>query len=125
MHGKNIQLPQQLRQYLTSWALMPYNSSSVATCMKSSVQCVLIFLFAASLLQLLFGSLPVYASDDPLAVPNNKFGIHILFQHELTQAAKLVNTNGGDWGYVIIPIQAGDRDIVKWQSFMDEAKLLH
>lgn len=62
---------------------------------------------------------------DPLSVPNNKYGIHILFPDELEDAAKLVNTSEGDWGYVIIPIQTADKDIVKWQSFMDQAKSLH
>jgi len=65
------------------------------------------------------------AFSDPLSVPNNKIGIHILFPEELDQAASLVNSNGGDWGYVTIPIQAGDRNIEKWQSFMDKAKSLH
>lgn len=60
--------------------------------------------------------------ENPLSVPNNKFGVHILFPSELADAGKLVNSNGGKWGYVTIPIQAGDRDLVKWQKFMDAAK---
>lgn len=70
-------------------------------------------------------STKVYAIEDPRLLPNNKFGIHILFPSELSSAAKLINSNGGDWGYVTIPIQATDRDLVKWQSFFDQAKLLH
>lgn len=66
-----------------------------------------------------------FAIEDPLAVPNNKFGIHILFPEEMNDAALLVNSNGGDWGYVTIPIQAGDKNLEKWQKFMDEAKRLH
>jgi hypothetical protein len=66
-----------------------------------------------------------FAIVNPLAVPNNKFGIHILFDSELQQASQLVNSGGGQWGYVTIPIQAGDRDLVKWQSFMDSCKKLH
>lgn len=56
--------------------------------------------------------------------PNNRVGIHILFPEELEKAAKLVNSNG-DWGYVTIPIQSYDHDLLKWQKFMDEAKRLH
>jgi hypothetical protein len=63
-----------------------------------------------------------YAIEDPLSHPNNKFGVHILFDSELDEAARLVNTNGGDWGYVTIPIQAGDKDLDKWQNFMDRAR---
>ncbi len=66
-----------------------------------------------------------YAAYDPRTLPNNKFGIHILFTYELPRAAELVNSSGGDWGYVTIPIQYGDRDLEKWQKFMDDAKTHH
>jgi hypothetical protein len=65
------------------------------------------------------------AIEDLLSLPNNKIGIHILFPQEINQAASLINSNGGDWGYVTIPIQASDKDLVKWQKFMDDAKKLH
>lgn len=67
----------------------------------------------------------VLAIEDPTALPNNKFGIHILFPSELETAAKLVNSNSGDWGYVTIPIQSTDRNLEKWQKFMDECRRLH
>lgn len=72
-------------------------------------------------------SLPsvAYAVTNPLEKPNNKVGIHILFVDELEEAGKLVNSSGGDWGYVTIPIQSGDRNLDKWQGFMDTAKKLH
>lgn len=81
--------------------------------------------FVLYVLICLFVVSPAFAVSNPLSVPNNRFGIHILFPAELSQAAKLVNSSGGDWGYVTIPIQAGDKDIKKWQDFMDEAKTLH
>lgn len=67
----------------------------------------------------------VFATENPLAMPNNKYGIHILFPDELQEASHLVNSNGGDWGYVTIPIQIGDRDITKWQNFMNNARSYH
>lgn len=76
----------------------------------------------------LFLMLPINKANaivDPLSVSNNKFGIHILFDTELDDAAKLVNTNGGDWGYVTIPIQIKDMDPDKWQNFLDKAGKLH
>jgi len=87
--------------------------------MKYLLSCfiILIFFFAFSCRAL--------AAENPLNVANNKVGIHILFPEELQKAAALVNSNGGDWGYVVIPIQSGDKDIQKWQSFMDTAKKLH
>jgi hypothetical protein len=86
--------------------------------------------FIFTILIVLFGILFLLprqslAIEDPLTLPNNKMGVHILFTSEITQAANLVNGNGGDWGYVTIPIQAGDRDMEKWQNFMSEAKKLH
>lgn len=66
-----------------------------------------------------------YAIVDPLLVPNNKFGVHILFPSELDEARSLVNSSEGDWGYVTIPIQAIDKNLEKWQKFMNDAKRLH
>lgn len=68
---------------------------------------------------------PSFAIYDPLSVPNNKYGIHILFPEEISEAATLINSNGGDWGYVTIPIRASDKNLEKWQKFMDEAAKLH
>ena len=67
----------------------------------------------------------VNAVYDPLTKPNNIAGIHILFPNEIAEAAKLVNSSGGDWGYITIPIQTSDKNLDKWQSFMDEARKFH
>src|SRR3989304_8156094 len=61
-----------------------------------------------------------FAIYDPLSTPNNKYGIHILFPEEISEVAHLVNSNGGQWGYVTIPIRISDRNIEKWQKFLDE-----
>lgn len=62
---------------------------------------------------------------DPLAVPNNKYGVHILEPGEITAAAKLINSSGGDWGYVTIPIRSNDRDRDKWTEFFKNATNHH
>ena len=79
---------------------------------------VLLYLFT------LFLPLKSYAIFNPLEHPNNFHGIHILFPSELEEASKLVNSNTGEWGYVTIPIQSGDKDLEKWQKFMDDCKKL-
>ncbi len=66
----------------------------------------------------------VSAFFDPLLRPNNFHGIHILFNSELSDAANLVNSKNGEWGYVTIPIQASDKDLDKWQKFMDDCRRL-
>jgi len=83
-------------------------------------------IFFVSLLCFLF-LLPRHALaiEDPLTQSNNKIGIHILFGHELPEAAKLVNSNGGDWGYVTIPLSIQDMNYAKWQKFMWNAKEAH
>jgi hypothetical protein len=56
---------------------------------------------------------------------NNLFGVHILFPEELKEASELVNSSGGDWGYVVIPIQSIDKNREKWQKFMDDCRTFH
>ncbi len=84
-----------------------------------------LFTFFAFLLVSLLIPCVASAVYEPATRPNNKFGIHILFPAELEKAKLLVNSNGGDWGYVTIPIQAGDRDLEKWQDFMTNAAKMH
>ena len=62
-----------------------------------------------------------------IAADNNKFGIHIvnISKEEVIEAKRLVNSNGGDWGYVTFIIQSDDRDKKKWQGFFDELRRAH
>jgi hypothetical protein len=83
------------------------------------------FVFLALLFTFVFLIPGSALAFDPQTVPNNKFGLHILFPTEIEKVAKIVNTTGGDWGYVTIPIEANDKDLQKWQKFMDDAKRLH
>ena len=78
--------------------------------MKGLLLIVLIVFFCALFL------FPNYsfAIENPLMMKNNKIGVHILFTPEINSASNLINSNGGDWGYVTIPIQAGDKDLEKW-----------
>lgn len=85
---------------------------------------MLIFILSTAL-SFTFVPKNAHAIVDPLTIANNKFGVHILFTTELSDAARLVNSSSGDWGYVTIPIQAGDKDLEKWQKFMDSAKENH
>lgn len=66
-----------------------------------------------------------YAIYDPLSVNNNKFGIHIAGTYDLEDAAKLVNSAGGDWGYVTLVITEGERDQDRWQKVFDRMRRFH
>lgn len=65
------------------------------------------------------------AGYDPLLVPNNRVGVHISEPSEVNAAAKLVNSSGGDWGYVTIPIRSNDLIREKWQEFFLATRRLH
>jgi len=58
----------------------------------------------------------IVAIVDPTAVPNNRFGIHIVSEADLANAARLVNGNGGQWGYVSLVIRQDERDPGRWQK---------
>jgi uncharacterized membrane protein (UPF0127 family) len=72
-----------------------------------------------------FSAAPASAIVDPLGVPNNRVGVHILAPEEVGSASKLVNSNGGDWGYVTVPMRSDDRDPAKWVKFFNECKSKH
>jgi len=59
------------------------------------------------------------------AQANNKVGVHIFDPNEIDKVSDLVNTNGGDWGYVTVPLRADDRDRDKWQQFMHKCSQYH
>ena len=67
----------------------------------------------------------VFAENPPLSVPNNKFGIHITDEKDLPDAASLVNSSGGDWGYVTVVITEAGRDHDRWQLIFDQMRKLH
>lgn len=62
---------------------------------------------------------------DPRQAPNNRFGIHVLEAEDLLPAANLVNSNGGDWGYVTIVIRQNDLNHEKWQKIFDQMRRRH
>jgi hypothetical protein len=68
---------------------------------------------------------PVYAKYDPTTVPNNKYGIHIVDVNDISDAANLINSSGGDWGYVTVVIQEDNRDFEKWQRVFNQMREQH
>jgi hypothetical protein len=83
--------------------------------------CILIFAFIQILVVFLI-SKDVFANE-----ANNKFGIHLAQPHleDLKKVAELVNSNGGDWGYVTLVIQENDRNSQKWQEIFDLLRKYH
>jgi hypothetical protein len=85
----------------------------------------ILFLFVISLYFLLTPS--VHAIYDPTTVPNNNFGMHLITPSpdESSPAADIINTTGGDWGYVVVIITESERDTTKWQQFFDDLRRRH
>jgi len=77
------------------------------------------FIFLFLILLFFFFAQPISASEI------NKFGIHVTHNEDLIRAAELVNSSGGDWGYVTIVIQENDKDEGKWQNFFDLCREKH
>ncbi len=73
----------------------------------------------------LFCVVPAQAKYDPFTVANNRFGIHVVDPNDLSDAATLINSNKGDWGYVTLVIQEDDRDVGKWQRLFNQMRALH
>ena len=49
---------------------------------------------------------------------NNKFGLYIYSVNDYADsAAQLVNSGGGDYGYVLVPYAVYDNDFYKWDGF--------
>lgn len=88
------------------------------------VKCIMFKGCAVLLFFLLICSSSAKAIVDPLESTNNHFGIHILSESDLEDAAKLVNSNGGEWGYVTVLIQDDDMDKMKWQRIFDKMREL-
>jgi hypothetical protein len=82
------------------------------------------FYFAFIFLGYIF-SKTVLAIEDPLSASNNIFGIHIFDENDLQDAAALVNSSNGDWGYVTMVIREDERDKNRWQEVFDNMRRLH
>nr|MBP9690614.1 hypothetical protein [Candidatus Woesebacteria bacterium] len=58
------------------------------------------------------------------ALPNNKFGIHLAqpSDEDIERADELVNSSGGEWGYITIVIHDDDLTYDKWQPIFDKLR---
>lgn len=101
---------------------MRFFSKNTQTLIASWIS-VILFVIYPNITQ----SQEVFAIYDPLIVPNNKYGIHIIqaTPDESSPAASLVNSSGGDWGYITFLIESKDRNESKWQEFFNDLRRRH
>lgn len=78
-------------------------------------------------IMILFLPFQVMADHDMKNRPNNKYGMHIAVPDDgdIERVAQLVNSNGGDWGYITMVMHEDDRDQGKWQGVFDKLRELH
>jgi hypothetical protein len=88
--------------------------------------CILTIMVALLLFCIAFFFPPhVQAIYDPTSVPNNKYGIHIVDSNDIPDVVPLVNSTGGDWGYVTMILDDAQRDHDHWQTMFNEMRRLH
>lgn len=85
------------------------------------------YLILFLLLLLILGGNHFLVQAEETIPPNNKFGIHLAVatEEDLQEAAQLLNSGGGDWGYVTLVIEEKDRQREKWQRVFDQMRALH
>ncbi len=67
----------------------------------------------------------VRATSD-LSWAKNKFGIHLLDNpNDIISASKLLNTHGGDWGWVVLVLRDNDLNTQKWQNIFNLCRRYH
>lgn len=115
----SVRLKDELKDFFFKLPFLEWYNSHVLRKLLLTISFFFFFILQFSI----FNS--VLAIYDPLSVPNNRFGIHILETSETGKASQFVNSSGGDWGYITIPIRSNERDIEKWTQFMNDCRTLH
>jgi len=67
--------------------------------------------------QALFSTFPTWGT------PNNKFGMYINADpKQIAEVASLINSNGGAWGWVLVPMDVRQRDHNLWQNIFNACR---
>jgi hypothetical protein len=64
-------------------------------------------------------STPILASERQI------FGLHLTQTSDLTSAKDIINSSGGDWGYVTVVIRTDQLDKNTWQDFFNNCRKYH
>ena len=64
-------------------------------------------------------------SNTPILASENIFGLHLTQTQDLLSAKNIINSNGGDWGWVTIVIRTDQLDHQMWQDFFDNCRQFH
>ena len=64
-------------------------------------------------------------SCKPILASDNIFGLHLTQPQDLLSAKNIINSSGGDWGWVTIVIRLDQLDKQMWQDFFDNCRQYH
>ncbi|MFS8159116.1 MAG: hypothetical protein ACMG6E_02675 [Candidatus Roizmanbacteria bacterium] len=67
-----------------------------------------------------------HADESLLPSPNNKVGIHVstpVSDEDIIDSANLINSNGGEWGYMMLVLQRNAYVRPRWQETFDKLRL--
>lgn len=56
---------------------------------------------------------------------NNIFGLHLGDTNDITKAAPIINSSGGEWGYATVVIRSDLLNRQMWQDFFDKCRVSH
>ncbi|MFA5532638.1 MAG: hypothetical protein WDA13_03550 [Candidatus Shapirobacteria bacterium] len=63
--------------------------------------------------------------NKPILASENIFGLHLTQTEDLTNVKDIVNSSGGDWGWVTIVIPINQLNQQTWQNFFDNCRKYH
>lgn len=67
----------------------------------------------------------IFSPGHILANDRNIFGLHLTQPADIHQAKDIINSAGGDWGWVTIVIRTDQLDYRTWQDFFDNCRRYH
>jgi len=63
--------------------------------------------------------------NKPILASGNIFGLHLTQPNDLTTAKDIINSSGGDWGWVTIVVPLNQLNHQTWQDFFDNCRQDH
>ncbi len=61
----------------------------------------------------------------PILASSNIFGLHLTQTSDISTAKDIINSNGGDWGWITIVAPLNQLDYQTWQDFFDNCRQYH
>jgi hypothetical protein len=63
--------------------------------------------------------------NKPILASGNIFGLHLTQTQDLSTAKDIINSNGGNWGWITIVIPLNQLDYQTWQDFFNNCRKYH